>query len=56
MIKIKDKNIQHKNIDHPLQEKKKIAFAENNDKNLTVLQNRVIDHQQFHSKTTEKYV
>ena len=38
-----------------MQEKRKITFAEDNDKHLTVLQNRVIEHQQFHSKTTEKF-
>lgn len=56
VIRIKDKNIQNKNIENTHYEKKKISFAEENEKNFTVIQNRVIERQQFHSKTTEKYV
>jgi hypothetical protein len=51
VIKIKDKNVQAK----PDHDKKKLP-AEETDRHLTVLQNRVIDHQQFHSKSTEKFV
>jgi hypothetical protein len=55
VIKIKDRNISHKSSEFGI-EKKKFLAPEENDRNLTVLQNRVIDHQQFHSKTTEKFV
>ena len=56
VIKIKDRNVQHKTIESGL-EKKKFVLSEDSERNhLTVIQNRVIDHQQFHSKTTEKFV
>ena len=57
VIKIKDRNIVSKATEFG-QERKKLMAVEDSDrdKNLTVLQNRVIDHQQFHSKTTEKFV
>ena len=45
----------HKVVEFGMQ-KKKIIIPEQTDRNhLTVLQNRVIEHQQFHSKTTEKF-
>ncbi len=54
VIKIKDRNVQQKQAEG---EKKKWNLGEETERNhLTVLQNRVIDHQQFHSKTTEKFV
>lgn len=57
VIKIKDRNIVSKATEFGQERKKLMAMEDSDrDKNLTVLQNRVIDHQQFHSKTTEKFV
>jgi hypothetical protein len=36
-------------------ERKKINFTEDTERTLTIPQNRILD-QQFHSKTTEKFV
>jgi hypothetical protein len=51
VIKIKDKNIQNRPPEIGA-EKKKAAFYDENEKNMTVTQNRIIENQQFHSKTT----
>jgi hypothetical protein len=51
VIKIKDKNIQNRPPEFGA-EKKKAAFYDENEKNMTVTQNRIIENQQFHSKTT----
>lgn len=56
VIKIKDKNIDRKPAEFSHQDKKKLTFHQEMEKNMTVAQNRTKEHQQFHSKTTEKYV
>jgi hypothetical protein len=54
VIKIKDKNIQAKSGEF---DKRKFALPEDScDNHLTAVQNRAIEHQQFNSKSTEKFV
>ena len=48
---IKDKNI-HNRSSELGGEKKKAQLFDDSDKNMTVSQNRIIENQQFHSKTT----
>lgn len=52
VIKIKDKNLPKADFG----EKKKMPSLEEPDRHATVTQNRIIENQQFHSKTTEKFV
>lgn len=54
VIKIKDKNIQAKSGE--LDKRKVAVLEESCDNHLTAVQNRAIEHQQFNSKSTEKFV